>query len=83
MLNKTYSLRPHCVSCCYYIYILQDDTPSLQCQDKLTGLRNNYLQDYFTKVHKIEDKFIELESEGILNYDFIKNMSVSAFGLNT
>ena len=32
MLNNTYSLRPHCVSC-WTAYILQDDTRSLQCQD--------------------------------------------------
>ena len=31
MLIKTYSLRPHCVSC-WTAYILQDDTRSLQCQ---------------------------------------------------
>ena len=34
MLNKTYSLRPHCVSCwTAYVYILQYDTRSLQYQD--------------------------------------------------
>ena len=31
MLIKTYSLRPHCVSC-WTTYILQDDTRTLQCQ---------------------------------------------------
>ena len=31
MLIKTYSLRPHCVSC-WTTYIVQDDTRSLQCQ---------------------------------------------------
>ena len=31
MLIKTYSLRPHCVSC-WTAYVLQDDTRSLQCQ---------------------------------------------------
>ena len=34
MLNKTYSFRPHCVSC-WTIYILQDDTRSLQYQVKM------------------------------------------------
>ena len=29
--EKTYSLRPHCVSC-WTTYILQDDTRSLQCE---------------------------------------------------
>ena len=33
MLIKTYSLRPHCVSG-WTAYVLQDDTRSLQCQDK-------------------------------------------------
>jgi len=41
------------------------------------------LQDYLIKVHKFDDKFIELESEGTLHYNFSKNIvSVSAFGLN-
>ena len=31
MLIKTYSLRPHCVSC-WTIYTLQNDTRTLQCQ---------------------------------------------------
>ena len=31
MLIKTYSLRPHCVSC-WTTYILKDDTRTLQCQ---------------------------------------------------
>ena len=31
MLIKTYSIRPHCVSC-WTVYILQDDTRTLQCQ---------------------------------------------------
>ena len=34
MLNKTYSLRPHCVSC-WTTCLLQDDTRNLQCQDKI------------------------------------------------
>ena len=46
MLNKTYSLRPHCVSC-WTTYILQDDTRFLQCQDKfllsLTGFEARIL----------------------------------------
>ena len=35
MLTKTYSLRPHCVSC-WTTYILQDDTQFLQCQEMWT-----------------------------------------------
>ena len=31
VLNKTYTLRPHCLSC-WTTYILQDDTRSVQCQ---------------------------------------------------
>ena len=35
MLIKTYSLRPHCVSC-WTTCILQDDSRTLQCQVKRT-----------------------------------------------
>ena len=38
MLIKTYSLRPHCVSC-WTIYILQNDTRTLQCQVKILFIR--------------------------------------------
>ena len=38
MLNKTHSLRPHCVSC-WTTYILQDDIQTIQCQDILEALR--------------------------------------------
>jgi len=34
------------------------------------------LQDYFIKVHKFDANFIELESEGILHYDFRKKCGV-------
>ena len=44
MLIKTYSLRPHCVSC-WTTYILQDDTWSLQCQVCVSCWTAYILQD--------------------------------------
>ena len=44
VLNKTYSLRPHCISC-WTIYVLQDGTRSLQCKTfkSVTLNLNNYV----------------------------------------
>ena len=43
-MNKSYSLRPHCVSC-WTTYILQDDTRTLQCQVSLLRLSHHVDMD--------------------------------------
>ena len=47
MLNKTYSLRPHCVSC-WTTHTLQDDTRSIQCQGEAIRLlwSKNWIYTY-------------------------------------
>ena len=50
MLIKTYTLRPHCVSC-WTAYILQDDTRSLQCQ---------LFHMFLNKIDVLDGKFVPM-----------------------
>ena len=84
MLNKTYSLRPYCVSC-WTAYILQDDTRSLQCQDNFNELRHvcwncNFKITGFVVLAVSQNDSMPFGVDPF-NYDYIKayfvNMSVT------